>query len=143
MLPPTKDCKELSASKAFAVGVYRHYIATRHNATCGSVKVPAHVGRTAAGHMTKNLNSVRTDLVPTCPRLADEGKCTNAKILLLHAPYVRTSTDSGAVTLPVTLPSKERAAAAVRGTLAYDMAEIKKMLYGNIKVSSKNRLSKR
>ena len=44
-----------------------------------------------------------------------------------------TCTDSGAVTLPVNLPSKERAAAAVYDTLAYDMAEIKTMLYGIIK----------
>ena len=37
-------------------------------------------------------------------------------------------------TLPVTLPSQERAAAAVQDTHALDMTEIKKMLFEIIKV---------
>ena len=66
----------------------------------------------------------RTDLVPTCPHLAPEGKCP------LKNCYYRHPTASGAATLPailptyLTLPSKERAGAAVHDTLAYDMAEI-------------------
>ena len=40
---------------------------------------------------------------------------------------------SGVAAPPVTLQSKAFAAAAVHDTLAYDMAEIKTMLYGIIK----------
>ena len=57
----------------------------------------------------------------------------NARITVATTYKHPASTDSGAVTLPVALPSKERAAASVHSTLAYDMAEIKTMLYGIIK----------
>ena len=69
----------------------------------------------------------RTDLVPICARLATEGNCSRPQC------YYKHPNDSGAAALPVTLPSQERAAAAVNATLAYDMAEIKTMLYGIIK----------
>ena len=59
--------------------------------------------------------------------------------LLLQAPY-KHPTPSGSAnlpaTLPVTLPSKDRAAAAVQDTHAHEMAEIKTMLYEIIKVQA-------
>ena len=64
--------------------------------------------------------------MPTCPHLAATGKCPLKKC------YYRHPTALGAVTLPVTLPGKEPAAAAVHDTLAYDMAEIKTMLYNGL-----------
>ena len=76
----------------------------------------------------------RTDLVPNCPRQAAEGKCS------INNCYYKHPTPSGSAnlpaTLPVTLPSKDRAAAAVQDTHAHEMAEIKTMLYEIIKVQA-------
>ena len=76
----------------------------------------------------------RTDLVPNCPRQAAEGKCSSNNCFYKHpTPSCAANLP---VTLPVTLSSTERAAAAVLDTHAYEMAEIKKMLYEIIKVQA-------
>ena len=79
--------------------------------------------------------------MPTCPHLAATGKCPlKKKKVLLPANY-RHPTALGAVSLPVTLPGKEPAAAAVHDTLAYDMAEIKTMLYGIIQEQAEQKIT--
>ena len=74
--------------------------------------------------------------MPTCPHLAATGKCPLKK----KCDY-RHPTALGAVSLPVTLPGKEPAAAAVHDTLAYDMAEIKTMLYGIIQEQAEQKIT--
>jgi len=124
MLPPTK---ELSACKAFAAGVFRHTTQCHQWLSKGACSR----GQNCSWAHDKEFKG-RTDLVPTCPRLADVGKCTNNNCYYKHP----TSTDSGATTQPVTLHSTERAAAAVHDTLVYDMAEIKTLLHGIMKLQA-------
>ena len=104
-----------------AVGVYRHATAC-HQWLTGKCSR----GSNCSWAHDKEFKG-RTDLVPTCPRLAADGECTFPQC------YYKHPTPSVLATPPVTLPSQERAAAAVHDTLAYDMAEIKTMLYGIIK----------
>ena len=73
--------------------------------------------------------------MPTCPHLAATGKCPLKKC------YYRHPTALGEVSLPVTLPGKEPAAAAVHDTPAYDMAEIKTMLYGIIQEQAEQKIT--
>ena len=124
MLPSAAATKELAAA---ASAVYRHTTQCHQWLGKGACTRGSHC---SWAHDPEFKG--RTDLVPTCPHLAAEGKCP------LKNCYYRHPTPSGAAnlpaTLPVNLPSKDRAAAAVHDdTLAYDMAEIKTMLYGIIK----------
>ena len=123
MLPSAAAAKETAAASA----VYRHTTQCHQwlgKGTCSR-------GPTCSWAHDPEFKG-RTDLVLTCPHLAAEGKCP-----LKNCYYRLTTgtlrTPSGAanlpVTLPVTLPSKDRAAAAVHDTHAHEMAEIKTMLY--------------
>jgi hypothetical protein len=129
MIPSTAKETAAAAASAGFRAPYGHHTQCHHwlakgscsrGPTCTWAHDPAFKGR--------------TDLVPNCPRQAAEGKCSSNNCFNKHP------TPSGAanlpVTLPVTLSSTERAAAAVLDTHAHEMAEIKKMLYEIIKVQA-------
>ena len=128
MLPSTATAKETAASAVYRHTTQCHQWLSKGTCSRGSQCSWAHDSEFKG----------RTDLVPTCPRLVAEGKCP------LNNCYYKHPTPSGAAnlpaTLPVTLPSKERAAASVHDTHALDMAEIKTMLYEIIKVQGEQQI---
>jgi hypothetical protein len=127
MLP---SIKAPATDKAYAAaGVYRHTTTCHQWLALGRCSR----GSTCSWAHDKEFKG-RIDLVPTCPRLAAEGHCP------LNNCYYKHPTASVPATLPVTLPSQERAAAAVQDTHTLDLAQIKTMLSEILKVQGEQQM---